>query len=158
MPAGLVVAAISLRDEKSPEIKLRVKYFLMAGTPAVVLGIVQLLSNFGVAIPPVGNFGCIAFIFVTAYAAVRHRLMEIDVLAIRAAGWLFSLIAVIVPVAAIIVWAGRWQLGEDNWSLVFAAIGVVLVGIAAFDRVRAGVESIIERSMFPAPDAREVQP
>jgi len=147
---GIFLCRRTLRDSANPLVRLRAKYWLMGVMVSFPLGLVNFLANYGVPVFPTGSLGNIFLVGVVAYAAVRHRLMDIDVLVMRAAATFLASVAVMLPVTAALVWVRQSSIGVAGFLVAGGLLLVGAVSLLAFARVRSYVEQQVESSFFPA--------
>jgi len=112
------------------------------------------MANYEMPIVPLGSLGTILVIGVFAYAAVRHRLMDIDLLVMRAAATLLAGIFLVLPVVATGVWVYHHPLRFGEHVLVGCFALAALVSVWMFGRFRSYLEAHVERSLFPARRAK----
>jgi transcriptional regulator with GAF, ATPase, and Fis domain len=132
------------------EVRLRLKYWLFGVALCFPLGLVNVLSNFGLNVFRTGGLGNVLFVCVIGYAAVRHRLMDIDLFVMRMAATLLASMAVVLPVAGAVIWAWNLPLGLSGSLVVGSLLLAALVSLLAFSRFRTQLEAQLERSLFPA--------
>src|SRR5439155_19792151 len=101
----------ALKESQDPSVRLRAKYWLLGIAVFGPLGMVNFLGNYGVPVFPTGGIGNVLLVAVWTYAAVRHRLMDIDVFVMRAAATLLASVGVAFPVAAGVIWMQHLPVG-----------------------------------------------
>jgi len=139
-----------LRGSASTASQLGAKYFLLGMSVFVPIGFANFLANYGIPVFPMGSIGNVCLVAVLAYAAVRHRLMDIDVFIMRAAATLLASAAVVLPIAAAIIWVQRMPYGPTGGLVVGSMLLGAVVSLLMFSRFRAYVEQRVESSLFPS--------
>jgi transcriptional regulator with GAF, ATPase, and Fis domain len=129
---------------------VRAKHWLIAAGLFVAFGFVNFLANYGFAVFPTGSLGNVAFVLVIAYAAVRHRLMDIDALFMRAAGTVLASVMVVLPIGGAIIWANELPPGPSGTLVGACLLLAAVLSLLGFSGSRAYVEERVERSLFPA--------
>lgn len=129
---------------------IRTKYFLLAATTAVPLGLANLLVNYGIPILPLGSVGTIFVLAIFAYAASMRRLVDPSLLLLKGATVTVAILSLALPTAAAFLAAQNLPLGVGG-SVVF---GSVLVTISASLMLHSALgrylEHLVESSLFPA--------
>jgi len=105
-----IVASVSfinlltaLKEEQSAITRLRI-YYLLSAFAIAYLAAVDFLADYGIAFYPFGYLPVLAFIAITAYAIVKHQLMDIEVIIKKTLvfagvfGFVFSVIVVVALV------------------------------------------------------------
>jgi transcriptional regulator with GAF, ATPase, and Fis domain len=107
------------------------------------------LANYGVAVVPTGSAGNIFIVALWTYAAVRHRLMDIDAFIMRAAAALVAGMLVVLPVAAAVIWVHQLPVGGSTLLVVGCLLLATVVSLIGFSRFRSFLEEQVESSLFP---------
>ncbi len=110
----VAVAATAGRTATDPTVRLRAKYCiagLLLGPP---LAVTNILGNHGHAVVPLASLGNGLFLFLLAYAIARHRLLEIDAIAMRVAGFLFTALLIVVTLAVAALFMQQRAFGGVN--------------------------------------------
>jgi transcriptional regulator with GAF, ATPase, and Fis domain len=147
--AGVVLCRHALRSLEAGPVRLRARYALLGLTILAPLGFVNFLANYGVPIVPTGSIGNILLVALWTYAAVRHRLMDIDVFIMRVAAALLASIVVVVPFAAVVIWVHDLPIGGSSLLVIGCLFLAALVSLMGFSRFRSFLEEQVESSLFP---------
>jgi len=147
---GLWLCTRTLRSDCEPAVRLRAKYWIVAVVVFVPLALTNFLVNYGLPIVPPGSLGNIGFVCLLAYAAVRHRLMDIDVFIMRTAATLLASIAVALPLAMAVIWGYHLPFGASSVLVIGAMLLAATVSLIAFSGFRAYLEQQVESSLFPS--------
>ncbi len=148
--AGAVICRHVLKTSTSSSARQRARYWLLGVAIFLPLGCVNLLANYGIPMIPTGSIGNILLIALWTYAAVRHRLMDIDVFIMRAAATLLASIVVVLPFAAAVIWVRDLPIGGSGLLVAGCLLLSALVSLMAFSRFRSFLEEQVESSLFPA--------
>ncbi|MFN8628395.1 MAG: ATP-binding protein [Candidatus Binatia bacterium] len=146
---AFVVLISEYRTTDEPRTRLQLKFWLLGAAVALLLGATNFLPVYGVPFYPLGNLGSVAWAGVVAYAIVRHRLMDIQVVATKGMAYAAALIALIVPTLVSIMWLQRHSFGQIHPDFSFAIFVILVVVGVLFPRLHSRAEARIERSLFP---------
>jgi len=146
---GVAYCLRTLSATASPLVRLRVKYWLLATAAAFPLGVTNMAANCGFSVLPLGSVGNIALVAVLTYAAVRHRVMDIDVFIMRAAATLLASVALVLPIAGAVIWVHRLPAGLSGLLVAGCLLLAALVSLLVFSRFRSYLEQEVETSLFP---------
>lgn len=147
--AGFFLCLQTLKQEPAEGTRLLVKYWLLAAAFGFPLGATNLLTNYGFPIFPMGALGTMLAIGIVAYAAVRHRLMDIDVFIMRLATTLLASAAVVLPIAGVVIWAHHLPVGVSGALVIGCLLLPAIVSLLVFSRFRSYLEQEVESSFFP---------
>lgn len=129
----------SYKREKSPFEKNRKKYLLLALLIAYI-GIEDYLPTYGLRIYPFGYFTVIGCILILAFAIVRYRLMDINIVLTRAGIFAF----VYFLVLGIPFWVGFKLLGMGLWIIPVSITAVFATfGPFGYQILRSRAEDVI---------------
>ena len=146
---GAILCRHALRNSQTASVRLRAKYWLLGVAVFAPLGFVNFLVNYGMPIYPTGSLGNILLVAVLTYAAVRHRLMDIDVFIMRVAATLLASVVAVLPVAGAVIWVHRLPLGGSSVLVIGCLLLAALVSLMGFSRLRSLLEEQVESSLFP---------
>jgi signal transduction histidine kinase len=127
----------------------QIAYFLMAGLLTVLVGSTNFLPSFGIKIYPMGNMATIILTSIFAYAIVKHRLMDIQVV-IRKSVIYASVTAAITAIYAIIVGVFHGVLGITRFaqgSLLVNALAAMIIALS-FQPLRNRIQRIVDKLFF----------
>ena len=86
---------------------------------------------------------------ILTYAAVRHRVMDIDVFIMHAAATVLAGVLLVLPVAAALIWMHHLPAGPSGSLVTGCLLLAALVSLLVFSRFRAYLEMEVESSLFP---------
>ena len=149
---GLALCWHVARQSTSQDILLRVRYWNLATCVALPLTTTNFLVNYGLPLPPLGGLGSIFIVAVLAYAAVRHRLMDIDVFVLRlGASFLSAVLVIILPLAGAVLWSQGVPNGAGGLLVVTCLLVAALTTLLLFFwRLRVYLEQELDKSLRPA--------
>jgi len=137
----------SLKNETKYIIRLR-KYYLLIALAIAYLGAVDFLANYGVAFYPFGFLPIFMFIFITAIAMLRYRLMDIEVI-IRETAVFAGIFGFSVGLFMLAIVAGEQFLqpfiGQSQWSVPALALFLVAFAIRPIEKL---VYKVIGKYLF----------
>lgn len=146
---ALVVLILEYRTTDDPRTRLQLKFWVLGAALALPMGATNFLPAYGVPVYPLGNLGSVAWAGVVAYAIVRHRLMDIQVVVTKGMAYAAVLLALIVPIFAVTLWLQNHSFGQIHPDFSFAVFVMLLLVGVVFPRLRSRAEASIERSLFP---------
>ncbi len=147
---GLALCWQTALRSSNPGILIRVKYWNLAAGIALPLTGTNFLVNYGLPVLPLGSLGNIFIVAVLAFAAVRHRLMDIDVFVLRMSANFLSALLVVLPLAGTVLWSQDLPTRTGGVLVVTCLVVAALVNLLLFSRVRAYVEHELDKSFRPA--------
>jgi signal transduction histidine kinase len=144
---------ISLRDYQvtsDPRVRLQLRLWMVGAVVALPLGITNFLPVYGIPVYPLGHLGNALWAGIVAYAIVRHRLMDIDVVFTKAASYLLVASCLVAPPFFASLWLQKQSFGQAHPDLsVFFLVALLGVGIL-FPTLMSRAEERLERSFFRA--------
>jgi len=127
----------------------QIAYFLVAASLTVLVGSTNFLPSFGIKIYPIGNINNIVFTSIVAYAIVKYRLMDIEVV-IRKSVVYASLTASITAIYAIIVGVFHGIFGITRFaqgSLLVNGLAAMVIAVS-FQPLRNRIQRIVDKLFF----------
>ncbi len=130
--------------------RTRLRFITWAWAIGFVGGTSTLLPQFGVLIPPYGNFSIPVYAFVVTYAITKHGLLDVQLVITRTTLWLATYLVILALPFAVGVYgraALEAHLGSD-WWLVPVVVGTLLatVGPGIYAALRHKAEERLLRS------------
>jgi signal transduction histidine kinase len=132
-----------------PRMRVQVKFWLLGMGVALPLGLTNLLPAYGVGFYPLGNLGSVIWAAIVAYAIVRHRLMDIDIVVTKSIAYAGAIVAVVGPSFLITLGMQKYAFGEIHYDF---SVGIAVLLTAAgilLPPLRALTEARLQRSLFP---------
>ncbi|NIM02938.1 GAF domain-containing protein [bacterium] len=127
----------------------QISYFLMAALFTALVGSTNFLPSFEVKIYPLGNMATIIFTSIVAYAIVKHRLMDIEVV-IRKSVVYASLTVSITAIYAVIVGVFHGVFGIARFaqgSLLVNALAAMIIALS-FQPLRNRIQRTVDKLFF----------
>ncbi len=103
---------------------------------------------YDIQVPPVGTILVAGYTALAAYTMVRYRLMDLSVAMEKALSYLFLLIAVAVPMLAIIVEVQKAYFGEANYPFSAILCLLFLLLVAGGYTLKSEAQTAISRTFF----------
>jgi signal transduction histidine kinase len=129
--------------------RLQLKSWVLGLAVTTPLGLTNLLPTYGIFTYPLGNLGSAVWAAIVAYAIVRHRLMDIDVVVTKGIAYVGAVLVLVGPVFFVTLMMQRWAFGDVHYDFSLGlAILLILVG-TLFPPLRAQAESHLQRTLFP---------
>jgi len=146
--AALAILIHDYRTTSEPHMRLQLKFWLLGAGLALPLGSTSLLPAYGIPVYPLGNLCSVIWATVVAYAIVRHRLMDINVVVTKSMAYAAVSFLLIVPTLLAMLYLQQYSFGRihPGFSLAIVVMGLTVAVLFPFLRSRA--ESRIERSLF----------
>ena len=146
---GAVICVYALNTAESAVVRLRARYWLLGVATFLPLSAVNLLANYGVPVIPTGSLGNILLVALWTYAAVRHRLMDMDVFIMRIAAALLASVVLVLPFAAAVIWLRELPVAGSGVLVGGSLLLSALLSLMGFSRLRSFLEQQVETSLFP---------
>lgn len=127
----------------------QIAYLLVATLLTTLVGLTNFLPSFGIKIYPLGNMAAIVFTSIVAYAIVKHRLMDIEVV-IRKSVVYASLTASITAIYAIIVGVFHGVFGITRFaqgSLLVNGLAAMVIAVS-FQPLRNRIQKTVDKLFF----------
>jgi len=143
---GLFLAFRKYRETTSGIKRNQIAYFLVAALLTVLVGSTNFLPSFGIRIYPIGNINNMVFTSIVAYAIVKHRLMDIEVV-FRKSVIYASLTAAITAIYAIIVGVFYGVFGITRFaqgSLLVNALAAMIIALS-FQPLRNRIQKTVDK-------------
>lgn len=132
----------------SPRMRLQLKFWLFGMAVALPLGLTNLLPAYGFRFYPLGNLASALWACIVAYAIVRYRLMDIDILVTKLASYASATVICIVPLTVAILRLERWAFMVISVDFSAVMVLFLIVTSVAFPLVQSRAELSIERWLF----------
>ena len=145
----LLYRAYQNRRKLSPAEATRIAYIFLAYSVAL-LGAVDYFQKYGVDFYPLGWVFEVGFAFIMAYAILRHRLMDIEIVIKRTA--VYSILtAFLTGIFASLILIGeyvfRGLMGYSSlWPVIIGAFIVAVI----FQPLREGIQFVVDSIFFRA--------
>lgn len=146
--AVLAILVGDYRTTTESRMRLQLKFWLLGAALALPLGSTNLLPAYGIPVYPLGNLCSVAWAGVVAYAIIRHRLMDINVVVTKGMAYAAVSLLVIVPAFVAMLWLQRHAFGHLHAGFSFTVLVMLLAVAVIFPALRLRAESRIERSLF----------
>jgi len=149
MGYALLLVFRKYRETPSGIKRNQIAYFLMATLVTTLIASTTFLPSLGIRIYPMGNMATIFFTSIVAYAIVKHRLMDIQVV-IRKSVVYASLTASITAIYAIIVGVFHGVFGITRFaqgSLLVNALAAMIIAFS-FLPLRNKIQRIVDKLFF----------
>lgn len=141
------------RTTTEARMRLQLKFWLFGMAIALPLGLTNLLPAYGIPVYPLGNLGSAAWAGIVAYAIVRHRLMDIEIVVSKGIAYFGVVILLIGPAFLIGVLMERVAFGEVHYDFSAGLLILLLATGVLFPFLRSRAEARVERSLFPQKQA-----
>ncbi|MBI3782711.1 MAG: sigma 54-interacting transcriptional regulator [Deltaproteobacteria bacterium] len=144
------ISFISFRRTPEGQRRLRIKYWLLGLGSFLPLASTNILANFGHPLPfPVGALGNVFLAALWAYAAIRHRLVEVDSFVARWTGSVLPGVAFTAPLATALFWFPGLSIGVFVFIVVVSLVLSAVVTILSSSHLRSYLEESVQ-ALFPA--------
>ena len=146
--AAVGMLAYAYRTSTDPRTRQQLKFWLFGALVALPLGQTNLLPAYGIPIYPLGHLGNAVWVGIVAYAIVRHRLMDIDLVVTKGMAYAVVSFVLIAPAFAVTLWLQRVSFGHVHPDFSFAVLAMLLAVGVLFPALLFRTESRIQRSLF----------
>ncbi|MBI3782712.1 MAG: GAF domain-containing protein [Deltaproteobacteria bacterium] len=146
-----VVVAVLVRDYRittDPRTRLQLRLWMVGTLIALPLGCTNFLPAYGIPFFPLGNLGNAVWAGFVAYAIVRHRLMDIDVVVTKGVAYAFVASVLVSPTFLVMLWLQKRSFGQIHAEFSFLLLVMLLVVGVLFPTLRERAEYRIGRSLF----------
>lgn len=145
---GFATEIAEYRKSTDSTTRLQLRFWVLGGAVAVPLGFLNFLPVYGLPFIPVGHLGNALWAAIIAYAIVRHRLMDIQLVVTKGMAYAAVSLVLIIPLFLIALLLQRASFGSIHPDFSFAIL-TMLVGVAVlFPFLRSRIEPRIERSLI----------
>jgi signal transduction histidine kinase len=131
-----------------PNTRLKLKFWLFGLVVALPLGLTNLLPAYGIPIYPLGNLGSAVWAAIVAYAIVRHRLMDIDVVLTKSIAYTGVAIIVLAPTFVALMEMERLEFGLASYGFSATVLFLLVIVSLLFPPLRARAEMSLARGLF----------
>lgn len=126
----------------------QIKFLILAEVVGWTGGFTNYPLWYDIPVSPYGNILVSAYTGIFAYAMVRYRLLDIDIVIKRSLIYAFLLLALLIPCYILIIWTQLVFFGEVSPTFSFISlILLILVGFL-FPKFRFRTEEALERVLF----------
>lgn len=143
---ALATLAWDYATTTDPRTRLQLKFWLLGASIALPLGITNLLPAYGISFYPLGNLANVAWAGVVAYAIVRHRLMDIQLVLTKGIAYAAVACVLIAPVLVLVLWLQRVSFGSIHSDFSFALLVLLIAVGILFPILLQRIQPRIERS------------
>jgi signal transduction histidine kinase len=143
---ALATLAWDYATTTDPRTRLQLKFWLLGVSIALPLGVTNLLPAYGISFYPLGNLANVAWAGVVAYAVVRHRLMDIQLVLTKGIAYAAVAAVLIAPVLALALWLQKLSFGSIHNDFSFALLVLLIVVGVLFPILLERIEPRVERS------------
>ncbi|MBI4621199.1 MAG: GAF domain-containing protein [Desulfobacterales bacterium] len=126
----------------------QIKYVFLASIIGFFSGITTFPLVFNIKIPPIGAPFVSLYTIIVAYAIVKYRLMDIDIIIKKGATYTFLVLFLLIPSLVLVMLGQMFFFGFISY--LFSFIVLILFGLATFifPRLKPGAEKTIEQILF----------
>jgi two-component system nitrogen regulation sensor histidine kinase GlnL len=146
--AAITVLSRDYYTAVEPRVRVQIKFWLLGMLVALPLGLTNLLPVYGIRVYPLGNLGAALWAAIVAYAIVRHRLMDVEVVVRKGLSYLGVILLILVPFIELSLYLQRARFGRADYELTALLSLVVLGCILLSPLLLIGVEARVERVLF----------
>ena len=126
----------------------QVKYLLIAEIVGWGGGITNYLLWYNIPVRPYGTFLVSVYTGIFAYAMVRYRLLDVDIVIKKSLVYALLLVMLLLPCYAVVFFGQLFAFGSINYAFSLATLLLfILVGFF-FPKLRFKTEDALERALF----------
>ena len=144
------------RTTPEPRMRLQLKFWLFGMAVALPLGLTNLLPAYGIPFYPLGNLGSAAWAGILAYAIVRHRLMDIEVVVSKGIAYLGVTVLLVGPGFFIALVMQRLALGRCTTIFLLHYCSFSSLWVCCFRSCGLGLRHESSDPSFPR--SRKIEP
>jgi two-component system, NtrC family, sensor kinase len=144
----LAVLIHHYQTTNSPRRKLQTRFWLLAATAVIPAALSNFLPMYGVPVYPMGHLGNTIYAAIIAYAIVRHRLMDIELVVTKGIAYVAVATILIGPTFGLLLWLQRVSFGRIQPDFSFAVLLMFISIGVLFPTLRLQAQSRIQRALF----------
>jgi len=110
----------------------QIRYILIGMTIGYIGGSTNYFLWYGIPIKPYGNILASVYVGTTAYAIIRHRLMDIKLVMRRSTVYLASVLIIALPAGLILYYADQFY----PEAIIAVSLAVLILGVSLFPPIR----------------------
>lgn len=126
----------------------QIKFLLLAEIVGWSGGLTNYPLWYDISIAPYGNVLVSAYTGIFAYAMVRYRLLDIEVVIKKSLIYALLLLALLFPCYLLVIWAQLSFFGEVNLTFSVVSLGLLIVVGFLFPKLSFRAEEAFERVLF----------
>jgi two-component system NtrC family sensor kinase len=143
-----VAMVLNVLDAADAQKRLQATFWLIGAGIGMIGGLTNLLPLYHIGFYPIGNLANVPYTAIIAYAVIRHRLMDIDIVVTKSLSYLTSAVVLVMPSVLLVTGMQRWAFGTVNYDFSIA-VAILIVGTGAlFPVFRLRTQTQIEQSFF----------
>ena len=143
-----IVESIKSYKEASGIYRSQIQYLLLSFVIGYGGGITNFLPTYDIHIYPSGNYFVPFYYALVAYAIVKYRFMDIDIVYKKGTVYSAGLFVILAPTFLLILWLQRLYFGSVNSPFSIALLAVVAVSAIAFYYLKFRTEQALENTLF----------
>jgi len=126
----------------------QIKYIFLASIVGFLSGLTTFPLVFNIKIPPVGAPFVSLYAIIIAYAIVKHRLMDINIVIKKGATYSLLVLFLLIPSLVLVTLIQKSFFGSISYSFSFIILVLLAVATFIFPRLKPGTEKTIEQILF----------
>ena len=126
----------------------QIKYVFLASIIGFFSGITTFPLVFNIKIPPIGAPFVSLYTIIVAYAIVKYRLMDIDIIIKKGATYSFLVLFLLIPSLVLVIFAQKYFFDSISYPFLFIILALFVLATFIFPKLKPGAEKTIEQILF----------
>ncbi len=152
--ATIILLSRDYFTTEDANVHTQIKFWLLGMVVALPLGLTNLLPVYGLSIYPLGNLGAAIWAGIVAYAILRHRLMDIEVVITKGLAYAGVAAVILIPISALSVSLQRLRFGRADSEFTIWSVTITLACVFLSPILLSGAQRRVGRSLFRSRYAR----
>ena len=127
----------------------QLQYIFLSHVIAVIAGLEYFLRIFRVMeFPPIDDYILLVYFLVFAYAIVRHRLLDIQIVLQRSVVYSILIAGITGTYLAVVMVMEKWFQGFFGYRSLFSTVFVAFLIAIFFNPLRNRIQALVDRALF----------
>ena len=126
----------------------QLKYLLFASIIGFLGGFSTALPVFNVNIYPFGNYFVSLYVFLLAYAIVKHRLLDITIVFKKGVTYAYASLLLLIPIFLLVIYGQQVAFGSVNYPFSVFMLVAIVTAAYFFPKVKVRAEKTVEQVIF----------
>lgn len=126
----------------------QIKYILVASTIGFIGGSTVFLPVFNINVYPFGYLFVFLYSVVVAYAIVKHRLMDINIIFKKRVTYAYASFLLLIPLFLLVIYGQKATFKTVNYPFSIFILGVIVAAAYFFPKVKVRAEKTVEQLIF----------
>jgi two-component system NtrC family sensor kinase len=129
-------------------VRNQIKYVVIASTIGFSGGSTLFLPVFNIDVYPIGYFLIFLNSVVIAYAIIRHRLMDINIIFKKGATYAYASFLLLIPLSLLVIYGQKAAFETVSYSFSVSMLCALVLSAYFFPKVKVRAEKTVEHYIF----------